>query len=78
MYSSLTKVIQIVASVQTPSCVIMFSFYTIIFSPEILRFHTHFPIQRVRAYLLPGYQSLPLSAPSTAFSSGDFCQSQME
>ena len=49
MYSSLTKVIQIVASVQTPSCVILFSVYTIIFSPEILRFHTHFPIQRVRA-----------------------------
>ena len=44
MYSSLTMVIQTVASVQTPSYVTLFSFYTIIFSPEILRFHTHFPI----------------------------------
>ena len=78
MYSSLTKVIQIVASVQTPSCVILFSFYTIIF---LQRSYDFIPILRFRACartLLPGYQSLPLIVPLAALSSGDFCQTQME
>ena len=78
MYSSLTKVIQTVASVQTPSCVILFAFYTITF---LQRSWDFIPILQFKGWaraFLPGYQSLPLSAPSTAFSSGDFCQSQME
>ena len=68
MYSSLTKVIQIVASVQTPSCVILFSFYTIIF---LQRSYDFIPILRFRGCartLLPGYQSLPLIVPLAALS----------
>ena len=78
MYSSLIKVIQTVASVQTPSCVILFSFYTIIFLQRSWDFIPILQFKGCARTLLPGYQSLPLIAPLAALSSGDFCQSLME
>ena len=78
MYSSLTKVIQTVAIVQTPSCVTLFSFYSIIFLQRSWDFMTIFQFKGWARAFLPGYQSLPLIAPSAALSSGDFCQSQIE
>ena len=78
MYSSLTKVIQTVASVQSPSCVILFSFYTIIF---LQRSEISYPFSNSKGGRAPSCQvtNLCLSLPpSAAFSSGDFCKSQME